>query len=43
MSLQRCASADTHQADNKMSRLLIIAVIGLHAAMALAMKVLFFS
>ncbi|EIW65443.1 hypothetical protein TREMEDRAFT_36275, partial [Tremella mesenterica DSM 1558] len=30
-------------ADNKMTRLLIIAVVVLHAAMALAMKVLFFS
>ncbi|KAK1923198.1 hypothetical protein DB88DRAFT_494179 [Papiliotrema laurentii] len=30
-------------ADNKMLRFLIIAVVGLHAVMALAMKVLFFS
>lgn len=31
------------QADNKMSRLLILGVVGLHAIMALAMKILFFS
>lgn len=30
-------------ADNKMLRFVIIAVLALHAAMALAMKVLFFS
>ena len=30
-------------ADNKMLRFVIIAVVALHAAMALAMKVLFFS
>lgn len=39
---QSALSAD-NQADNKLSRLLILGVVGLHAVMALAMKILFFS